>query len=260
MRLRPAAISAALLLLAFYGGLILSLFYFFEWRQFSAALTEPRLYHAIRLSLISATIATIFATLIAIPAAYALSRYRFPGAGLCDTLLELPVIVSPAALGAMLLIFFTSPLGEWIQENAVRFVFTFYGVILAQFVATAGIATRFFKSAFDDVPPRYENVARTMGAGQWRVFRTVTLPLAARGLLAGTALTWAKALGEFGATITLAGTMAMRTETLPVAIFMQLSNARIEETVTLILVLLTLGLGVLAMVRTIGRRKNHADR
>lgn len=260
MTLKPVAVSAALTLLAVYAGLILSLFYFFELRQFFSALSEPRLYSAIRLSLISATLATLLATLIAVPAAYALSRYRFPGATLVDTLLELPVIVSPAALGAMLLIFFTSPLGQWVQEQAVRFVFTFYGVILAQFVATVGIATRFFKNAFDAVPRRFENVARSMGAGQFRVFRTITFPLAIRGLLAGVALSWAKALGEFGATITLAGTMAMRTETLPVAIYMQLSNAHIEETVTLILVLISIGLSTLALVRWLTTRNDYADR
>ena len=258
MTLRPVTVSAALALLAFYGGLILSLFYFFELGQFMVAMSEPRLYSAIRLSLVSATLATMLAAVVAVPAAYALSRYRFPGASLVDTLLELPVIVSPAALGAMLLIFFTSPVGTWIQEQAVRFVFTFYGVILAQFVATVGIATRFFKNAFDTVPTRYENVARSMGAGPARVFRTITLPMATRGLLAGLALTWAKALGEFGATITLAGTMAMRTETLPVAIYMQLSNARIEETVSLILVLLSIGLGTLALVRWITDRAHDA--
>lgn len=255
---RRLAIGGALSILVLYGGLIGSLVYYLDRGQFLETLGSPRTLYAIGLSLSAATLATLLAVVIAIPAAYALSRYRFPGREVVDTLLELPIIVSPAALGAMLLIFFTNPIGAWVQEHSVQFVFAFAGVVLAQFVTTVGIATRFIKAAIDEVPPRYEAVGRTLGASPARAFLSLTLPLAGRGILAATVLTWAKAMGEFGATITLAGTMAMRTETLPIAIFMHLASADIEGTVVLILILLGIGLGTLYGVRRLGRRGRRA--
>ena len=168
---------------------------------------------------------------------------NFRGKSAVDTILELPMIVSPAALGAMLLIFFNNPLGLWIQDHGAQFVFTFYGIVLAQFVTICGVSTRLIKAAMDEIPVRYEAVARTLGASPGKAFLTITLPLSKRGIIAASILSWAKALGEFGATITIAGSMAMKTETLPIAIFMRLSSAEIEGTVVLILILVSIGLG-----------------
>ncbi len=143
------------------------------------ALSSKRVLFSIQLSLVAATVATGLALLIAVPAAYALSRYRFRGREAVDAILEFPIIVSPAALGAIILIFFSNPVGEWMQEHTVQFVFAFAGIVLAQFITVLGVAARFMKSAFDQVPPRYETVARTLGplppgpsspsACRWRV-------------------------------------------------------------------------------------------
>jgi len=202
----------------------------------------------------AATAATALALLLAIPAAYALSRFTFIGKGAVETVLEFPIIVSPAALGAIILIFFNNSLGEWLQTNAVYFVFTFAGIVLAQFVTILGLAVRMLKTAFDEVPEELEVVARTLGGSPRHVFFTVTLPLARNGLIASFILTWAKALGEFGATLMVAGSMAMRTETLPIAIFMRLSNADIEGTVALIFVLVGIGLTALYAARRLLKR------
>ncbi|WP_284155463.1 molybdate ABC transporter permease subunit [Sulfuricystis multivorans] len=244
-----ASIIAALVVLALYAGLIASLAWFFDGRRFAATLLADRTLFSVQLSLLAATLATALALLLAIPAAYALSRYRFPGREAAETVLEFPIIVSPAALGAIILIFFNNPVGEWIQEHAVYFVFGFAGIVLAQFVTILGLAVRMLKSAFDEVPVELETVARTLGASTRHAFFTVTLPLAKNGLIAAFILTWAKALGEFGATLMVAGSMAMRTETLPIAIFMRLSNADIEGTVALILILVTIGLTALFVAR-----------
>ncbi len=259
MSLRRTTCAAALAVLALYCGLILSLAWFFDARVFAHVLFTQRMLHAVRVSLLSATLSTGLAVLLAIPAAYALSRYRFRGREWVDTLLELPIIVSPAALGAMLLIFFNNPLGEWVQKHGVRFVFAFFGIVLAQFVTILGLATRMLKTAFDEIPVEIETVAKTLGATPWHAFRTITLPLARRGLAAAFILSWAKALGEFGATITVAGTMAMRTETLPVAIYMRLAVADIEGTVALILALVCIGLAALTLTRrALGRASDAA--
>lgn len=241
-----------------YGVLIGALFYFFRGGVFSEALLSERTWFAIRLSLGAATAATLLSVLVGLPAAHALSRHDFPGKALIDTMLELPMIVSPAALGAMLLILFTTPAGQWFQDNVGQVVFSPGGVVLAQFVTTAGVATRLIKAALDEIPVRYEEVARTLGASPAVAFARVTFPLCQRGIMAATILTWAKAVGEFGATITLAGTMAMRTETLPIAIFMQLSTANIEGTVALILILTAMGVFTLFAVRALSGRGPHA--
>ncbi|MHB1306943.1 MAG: ABC transporter permease [Limisphaerales bacterium] len=257
MNLRRTAITAALAVLMLYGGLILSLGWFFDGPTLRGALLSERTLFSIRLSLLTATLAAGLAVALAVPAAYALSRFRFPGRELVDTLLEFPIVVSPAALGAMLLIFFNNPLGGWIQENALRFVFSFAGIVLAQFVTILGVAVRLLKTSFDEVPAELETVARTLGATPRHAFFTVTLPLARRGLIAAFILAWAKALGEFGATIMVAGTMAMRTETLPVAIYLRLASADIEGTVALILVLVSIGLAALCITRRLlGRVAN----
>lgn len=244
-----ASIVAALTVLAVYAGLILSLSYFLDWRVLTEALVSERSIFSVRLSLVAATIATVLALFLAIPAAYALSRHDFIGKEAADTVLEFPIIVSPAALGAIILIFFNNPVGTWIQENIAYFVFTFSGIVLAQFVTVLGLAVRMLKAAFDEVPVELETVARTLGANSRSCFFSITLPLAKNGLIAAFILTWAKALGEFGATLMVAGSMAMRTETLPIAIFMRLSNADIERTVALILILVAIGLTALYAAR-----------
>ncbi|MFN3884983.1 MAG: molybdate ABC transporter permease subunit [Rhodocyclaceae bacterium] len=253
-----ASIFAALAVLAIYAGLIASLFWFVDGGVIARTLLSERSFFSIRLSLAAATVATALALLLAIPAAYALSRYRFPGKEAAETVLEFPIIVSPAALGAIILIFFNNPLGEWIQENVVYFVFGFSGIVLAQFVTVLGLAVRMLKAAFDEVPRELETVARTLGASPRHAFFTVTLPLARNGLIAAFILTWAKALGEFGATLMVAGSMAMRTETLPIAIFMRLSSADIEGTVALILILVAIGLSALFFARWLLSRSLHA--
>lgn len=260
MNLRRATIGAAFAILLLYGGLIVSLGWFLDAGTIAATLRSARTLFSIRLSLASATLAATLALLLAVPAAYALSRYRFPGRELVDTLLEFPVIVSPAALGAMLLIFFNNPIGGWIQDHLARFVFSMAGIVLAQFVTVLGVAVRVLKTSFDEVPAELETVARTLGAPPWYVWTTVTLPLVRRGLIAAFVLAWAKALGEFGATIMVAGTMAMRTETLPTAIYMRLAGADLEGTAALIAILVTLGLTALyAARRLLGRAVHAAD-
>jgi len=253
---KRATIFLSFFTLFVYLVLIISLFYFFDGGDFFKILSSPSTLSAIAISLGAATIATFFALLIAVPGAYALSRYDFFGKRAIDSILEFPIIVSPAALGAAILIFFNNPLGNWIQEHFIYFVFAFSGVVLAQFITILGIAVRFMKNSFDEVPIEYEKVAKTLGASNLRVFFTVTLPMAKNGLLASGVLTWAKAMGEFGATITVAGTMAMKTETLPIAIYMKLSVADIQSSVVLVIVLIFIGLGALYGVKYLLRRKD----
>lgn len=254
MTFKRASIAVALATFFMYALLIASLYTFLSFDAIRALFSSPRMLHAISTSVFSATLVVFIAGLIALPAGYALSRHNFFGKKMVDTMLELPLFVSPAAVGAMILIFFNTTAGVWIQENVQQFVFTIYGIILAQLVAVLGIAVRLCKAAFDEVPPRYDAMARSLGATSFTAFRTVVMPNARRGLFAAAILTWAKAMGEFGATITVAGTIAMRTETLPVSIYMRLANADIEGAVAAIALLISVSLVVLYFSRFITSR------
>ncbi|HAE37381.1 MAG TPA: ABC transporter permease [Candidatus Riflebacteria bacterium] len=254
MTFRRASIAVALLTFFIYAALIASLTTFLSLDTVQSLFSSPRTLHAIKTSVFAATLVVFIAGLIALPAGFALSRHDFAGKRIIDTMLELPLFVSPAALGAMILIFFSTSTGIWIQENLQQFVFTIYGIILAQLVAVLGVAVRLCKAAFDEVPPRYDEIARSLGASSFTAFRTVVLPNARRGLFAAAILTWAKAMGEFGATITVAGTIAMRTETLPVSIYMRLASADIEGAVGAIALLIGVSLLVLYFSRFITSR------
>jgi molybdate transport system permease protein len=254
MSFSKATLIAALLLFLFYILLIFSLLNFFEGRNFLKVFLAPDILFSIRLSLAAATLATLLAVAIALPAAYALSRLNFPGKKIVDTFLELPMIMSPVALGAALLIFFNTRSGTVIQEKGILFVFEFPGIVLAQFATIAGLAARLMKTALDEISPRYEAVARSLGSSAWGAFWKVTLPLSFRGLVSAVILCWAKAVGEFGATVTLAGTMAFKTETMPTAIFMALASADIQKTIILILILVGIGLTALYAVRLVEKR------
>ena len=249
MKQKNLSIAFAFLLLLLYFSLIASAFTYFDTSEFFNSITSKRSLFSIKLSLVSASLATVLAMLIAIPAGYGLARYKFFGWELIDISLELPLIISPAALGAMLLIFFSTESGIWFQEHVLQIVYTFWGIVIAQFVTILGIATRMVKTTLGQIPERLEQVASTLGASPRQVFFTITLPLARQGLFSASILTWAKSFGEFGATFTLAGTMAMKTETIPTSVFMKLSNADIQGSVAMIMVLISMGISLLALAR-----------
>lgn len=257
MGFRQTMIAMAFGIFLFYLGLIFSLFYFIGGKGFWEELTNPYTLYSIRLSLIAASLATLFAILVGLPSAYALSRFEFFGKNVIDAFLEIPMILSPIALGASFLIFFSTPLGQFIQERGILFVFEIPGIILAQFATIAGMATRLMKASLDEISPRYEAVARSLGSSPWKTFFYITLPLSYRGLLASVILSWAKAVGEFGATVTLAGAMAGKTETMPIAIFTALASANIERAIVLILILVLLGISTLYGVRWVGKRYRY---
>ncbi len=252
---KGATISGLAILTIFIVGIVVSMLAYTEWDTFLAALLSEEILFAIRLSITTATVAAVIAILIAVPVAYAISRTDFPGKDIVDSLLDLPIVISPIALGAALLVFFNTPVGAAIDDNLIQFVFAVPGIILAQITVISALAVRLLKSTFDSIDPRYEQVARTLGCSKPEAFLRVTLPLAKDGLIASTILTWARAVGEFGATVTLAGATAMKTETLPTAIFLSLASADVEKAIAVIFVLVIIAVVALLSIRKlIGRR------
>ncbi len=252
---KMATISALAILAIFFISIFVSLLAYTNWSTFIDTLFSKDILFAIRLTLITATIAAVISIMIAIPVAYAISRARFPGKDIVDSLLDLPIVISPIALGAALMVFFNTPVGAAINNNVIKFVFSVPGIILAQVTVISALAIRLLKSTFDSIDPRYEQVARTLGYSKPESFFKVTLPLAKNGLIAAGILTWARATGEFGATVTLAGATAMKTETLPTAIFLSLASADVEKAVAVIFILVIIAIVALLVIRKItGRR------
>jgi molybdate transport system permease protein len=251
---KAAGISALVLLLLFFTGIILSLLTYTNWSTFWSALISEEILFAIKLSLATATAATLISMLIAVPVAYAISKTRFPGKDIIDSLLDLPIVISPIALGAALLVFFNTGIGSAINDN-VRFVFAIPGIILAQITVISALAIRLLKSTFDSIDSRYEQVGRTLGCSKPEAFFRIIIPLAKNGLISSCILTWARAVGEFGATVMLAGATAMRTETLPIAIFLSLASGDVDKAVAVIFILIIISITALLLIRKlIGKR------
>lgn len=175
------------------------------------------------------------ATLLILPPglllAWALARFQWPGKSLVETLVALPLVMPPVATGLILLQAFgrRGPIGGFLDEMGFEVVFTWRAVVLAMAVMSFPLLVRTARVAFEGVPARLEQIARTLGAGELRVFFAVTLPLALRGILGGTLLAFARALGEFGATILVAGNIPGRTTTLSLGIYQLVQLGRDGE-------------------------------
>lgn len=215
-------------------------------------LSDTDLLAAIRLSFFSATVAAIAALIFAVPCGYALARLEFRGKGILDTFLDLPLVLTPIALGTLILMVLNTAPGKFLQELGISLPFTVGGVILAQFTVIVSIAIRTLKVTFESIPYRYEQVARLLGCTALGSFFQVALPLAKRGILASFILCWARALGEFGATVMVAGTAKGHTATLPSSIYLAMSVADLPRAVSLILVLILTSFLVLILIRLAG--------
>lgn len=211
-----AAIAASFLALPLLALVIRSL-------QNSAWETAPNegILSAIGLSLISTLITLLITIIFGTPLAYILARQRFPFKWLVSVLVELPIILPPAVAGLALLITFgrRGMLGPVLSQVGISLPFTFAAVVMAQTFVAAPFYIRSASVGFQGVPREVEDAARVDGAGGWSLFWFVTLPLAFRPLAAGLILCWARALGEFGATILFAGSLQGRTQTMPLLIY-----------------------------------------
>lgn len=244
------AISALLIL--FFVGLIAAMVMDLMTDSLVRKPEIQEILFAIKLSLATATFSALLAVVVAVPVAYLFSRHTFFAKNLFDTVLDLPVVLSPIALGAMLLIFFNTSFGKQVDAWFGPFVFEIKGIVLAQFFVVIGLAIRLMKTTFDGIDVEYENLARTLGLDRLRVFLKVVLPMARNGLLAAFLLVWGRAIGEFGATITLAGATTMKTETVPVAIYLSFESANISSAIVFILILIFISLTILFVVRKMG--------
>jgi len=226
--------------------------------------TAPYIRHALILSFASSIIATLLSLAVAIPSAYALSRGKFHGIMALDIIVDLLIVMPVLVIGISLLVVFRIGsdlagssvmilhlIGSGVAAAGSFFIYTKAGVVLAQFFCAVSFALRTIKTTFDDIDPRTEHVAMTLGCSQWSAFRRITLPLARRGILAGALLGWLRAFGVFGAVIIVGGAVRNRTEVLPTAIYLEISIGRLESAIAISLLMITAAGAVLILLRTV---------
>jgi molybdate transport system permease protein len=217
-----------------------------------AALASPEIRYAIKLSLISCTMTTILSLWVAVPLGYLLSRFRFPGRAMLDAVLDIPIVLPPLVVGLALLILFQTPAGRFFEEYVIGVTFAIPSVILAQFTVAAAFAVRAMRASFDQVSPRQEQVALTLGCSRSQAFWWVALPQARRGLVTAATLAWARSLGEFGPILVFSGATRMRTEVLPTTVYLEFSIGNIEAAVAVSLLMIIAAAVVLVIVRVFG--------
>lgn len=293
--------------------------------DFKAALLKPEIRSAFRLTILSCTLATILSIWVATPLGYVLSRYRFPGRWLIDTLVDIPIVLPPLVLGLSLLILFHLPFGggapgaepqerevrnpvvhtpadrqdvsttdagaasrddsksatetdtragakksdgdtlaateetpPWKLETWLRddldFPVTYHwrAVVLAQFAVACAFAVRTMRVTFDQINPRVEDVARTLGCTRGQAFLQIALPQAWRGMIAAATISWARALGEFGPILVFAGATRGRTEVLSTSVFLELSIGHLDAAVAVSLLMVLMAVIVLVILRLVG--------
>jgi molybdate transport system permease protein len=220
------------------------------WDRLGELLAQSELRSALRLSLVASLLASILSLLLGVPLAWLLARVAFPGRALVRSLTTLPLVLPPVVGGVALLLAMgrVGLVGRFLDE---AFGVTLFGTPAAVVIAETFVAMPFLvltvEAALRGMDRRYEDAAATLGAGRWLTFRRVTLPLIAPSLSAGAVLAWARALGEFGATITFAGN-SPGTRTIPVAVFNELQRG-VDPAIALSLVLVAVSLAVLTLLR-----------
>jgi molybdate transport system permease protein len=242
----PAAVGVAFLVLPLVGLLVRA-----PWSSLWSQLAAPGVAEALRLSLVSATLATLVSLVLGVPLAWVLARSRARGRSVLRALVTVPLVLPPVVGGVAL---FTvlgrrGVVGRWLFEQFdVTIPFTTTAVVIAETFVAMPFLVISVEGALRAADDRFEDVAATLGADRWTTFRRVTLPLVAPGVAAGAVLCWARALGEFGATITFAGNFPGRTQTMPLAVYQALQDDP-EAAIALSLVLLAVSLATLLLLR-----------
>ncbi len=232
-----------------------SLFFVPKWNDIFTSLLTEEMRYALYLSLTTGIISTLLVVVTAIPIGYAFSRYTFFGHRIVRTILYLPIAFPELVLGLCLLLFFGSAFARSLFETiGLDFVFTKQGIIVAQFFTALPYSVRVLKTVFDGIDPQLELVSRSLGYSQFKTAIKVSLPLAKEGVMAATAISFARCVGAFGSVLILAGGTRMDTETLPIALFLNISYGNMDMAVTAGLLLVVVAFIGLFTIETIEGR------
>ncbi|MDV2482753.1 molybdate ABC transporter permease subunit [Methanoculleus sp. Wushi-C6] len=259
---RPGGTVLSLLVFCLISGFLLfvtvpiaSLFLRITPEAFIQSLQQPVVVDALVLSLATASVSTAIVVLFGTPLSYVNARVRYRGREIVDTLTDLPIVLPPAVAGIALLMAFgrRGVVGEFLDGLGINVAFTTVAVILAQVFVASPFYIRQARASFEAVDPQYEDAARTLGASRLAVLFRVSIPLAWSGLISGAILSFARALGEFGATIMFAGNFQGRTQTMPLAIYTTMQGD-LSDAISIAIVLVIISFAVILAVRYTTRR------
>jgi len=239
---------------------IVALFFRTTPELFFSSLNDPEVIAALTLSLVTSVISLAVVIVIGTPFAYVHCRSQYPGKVVVDTLIDLPLVLPPAVAGVALLVLYgrAGLVGKYASLLGVPIAFTTLAVIMAQIFVASPFYLRQAKSIFDQLDPAYEQTARTLGAGPVRVFLRVVVPMTAGGLVSGAVMTFGRALGEFGATIMFAGNLPGVTQTMPLAVYVNMSgNFNVGLTISILLVLISFAIMIAVRLLAI-KEVSHA--
>ncbi|MEZ6141836.1 MAG: ABC transporter permease [Zavarzinella sp.] len=244
-------------------GMIVGDLQFTTIGHFQRLFAKPEIRYAIRLTLASCALSTLLSLWVGIPLGYLLARTRFRGKILLDTLLDIPIVLPPLVLGISLLILFQTPPGKWCDRTwkalfGTEITYEIPSVILAQFAVCCAFVVRTMRVTFEQIAPRGEQVARTLGCTRVQAFWLVTLPEAWRGIVTAASISWARALGEFGPILIFSGATRMRTEVLSTSVFLEFSVGDLSSAVALSLLLIAVAVLVLVTMKVAGLKNPTA--
>lgn len=214
------------------------------------------------LSLRIATIATVFSLILGVFFAYLINKKNIPGKNIWETLLILPMVLPPSVTGYLLLIAFGKRglIGRFLLENfELQIVFTWVGAVIAACIVSLPLMYQNVKAAFVSIDPIYEQAAQTLGSSEGKIFRTITLPLAWPGIISGIVLAFARAIGEFGATLMIAGNIPGKTQTMPTAIYFAVESGNTELANSLVLIMTVFSFVLIIGLNTWLKSKNYLD-
>jgi molybdate transport system permease protein len=254
--IRAAVVGAAVLLVAFIVVPLVALVVHEPPGAFVRAIASPAALAALRISLITTAWSLALTIGLGTPLAYVLARADFPGRTIVDAIVDLPIVVPPAAAGLALLFAFGrfGIAGPALAALHVRVAFTIVAVILAQLFVGAPFYVRAARAGFASVPRALEEASATLGMGPLRTFALITVPLAIPALAGGAMLAWARSLGEFGATIMFAGNLQGVTQTMPLAVYLGLESGDLDFSGSLAIVLVLVAVAVAVGARLLERR------
>lgn len=240
----------------FISFIILTVFVILQ-KSFSSlkdSLLDKEIQFAIRMTLYTSTMSTIICLLFSVPIAYGLARYNFFAKRIINSIIQIPNSIPPIASGiALLLLFSTKQVESIVSILGIDPIFSSKGIILAHFFINTPYMIRILRTTFEEINPKLEFVARTLGCSSWGSFFKVTFPLARKGLISAIVITWTNTLGEFGTVLMLAGAIRMKTETLPTAIFLNLSGGNLDKALAAATLLIIMSIVSLFIFEYIGK-------
>ena len=226
------------------------------WQRLGEILTDKHILSSVKLTIFTCTISAFLSLLVAIPAGYLLSRYRFFGKTFLDAVIDIPIVLPPLVVGVSLLILFNKmppwngpSFDQMFEKLGIKVSYNVPAVILAQFTVACAFAVRTMRNTFDQISPRAEQVALTLGCNRGRAFWSIVVPESWRGISTAGTLAWTRAMGEFGPILIFAGTVRGKTEVLSTTVFLEFSIGNLESVVVVSLLMVTIAIIILVAVR-----------